>query len=212
VSVLEEDIIFGRMSPRVRLVEDEFMARFDAKRHVVRQALMSLENMGLVSRTPNRGAMVRDFSLTELDQIYEMRHLLQERAIARMPLPASPELLAELRRIHAEHATAVDAWDLPTIYRLNNNFHDTLFGACGNRHLADAIEHYTWLAHAVRSYRMIHRNLAIQAPKEHEEMIAALEAGDRARLQQLCKEHIEPSKDAYRAARAAIEPKAAVGD
>jgi DNA-binding GntR family transcriptional regulator len=212
VSALEEDIIFGRMRPRDRLVEDDLMARFEAKRHVVRQALTRLEDMGLVSRAPNRGAMVRDFSLKELDQIYEMRHLLQERAVARMTLPASAELLAALRCIHTEHAAAVEARDLPTIYRLNRNFHVTFFGACGNPQLAEAIEHYSWLSHAVRSYRMIHSDLVVEGPKEHLKMIAALESGDRASLQQLCRAHIEPSKEAYKAARVATQPKAATVD
>ena len=68
--ILEEDIIFGRLRPRERLVEDDIMKRFGVKRHVVRQALMRLESMGLVTRAPNKGALVRDFSLHELDQIY----------------------------------------------------------------------------------------------------------------------------------------------
>ncbi|MGI9424957.1 MAG: GntR family transcriptional regulator [Hyphomicrobiaceae bacterium] len=207
--ILEEDIIFGRLRPRERLVEDEMMTRFNVKRHVVRQALMRLESMGLVTRAPNKGALVRDFSLDELEQIYEMRDLLQERAVERMPLPGSPELVDQLRRIQTDHQAAVEAWDLPAIYRLNNDFHEALFGACGNKHLADAIEHYTWLAHAVRSYRMINRELLADAPKEHAQMVDALEAGDKEQLKQLCQDHILPSKDAYRSARQAIEPPAA---
>ena len=103
--ILEEDIIFGRLRPRERLVEDDIMKRFGVKRHVVRQALMRLESMGLVTRAPNKGALVRDFSLHELDQIYEMRELLQERAVERIPLPAQPELTSELRRIQAWRTT-----------------------------------------------------------------------------------------------------------
>ncbi len=206
VPILEEDIIFGRLRPRERLVEDDIMKRFGVKRYVVRQALMRLESMGLVTRAPNKGALVRDFSLHELDQIYEMRELLQERAVERIPLPAKPELISELRRIQADHQAAVEAWDLSAIYRLNNDFHEVLFGACGNRHLADAIEHYTWLAHAVRSYRMINRELLADAPREHAQMLAALESGNRDRLKRLCTEHIVPSKDAYRRARRAVEP------
>ena len=212
VPILEEDIIFGRLAPRERLVEDDMMQRFEVKRHVVRQALMRLERMGLVTRERNKGAFVRDFSLHELEEVYEMRELLQERAVARMPLPAPSTLIARLRHIQADHAAAVNAWDLPAIYRLNNDFHEALFGTCGNRHLADAIEHYTWLAHAVRSYRMINRELLADAPMEHAQMVDALEAGDREELKRLCAEHILPSKDAYRRARRALEPAGARPD
>jgi len=62
LQVLEEDIIFGRLAPRERLVEDQLMQRFGAKRHVVRQAIAGLERMQIVSRELNKGARVRDFS------------------------------------------------------------------------------------------------------------------------------------------------------
>lgn len=45
---LEEDIVLGLLAPRVRLVEDDLMERFAAKRHVVRDALAQLESAGLL--------------------------------------------------------------------------------------------------------------------------------------------------------------------
>src|SRR5579862_1938340 len=65
VSKLEEDVILGRLHPRERLVEDDLMARFGAKRHVVRQALVALERTGVVERIPNRGARVRAYRSEE---------------------------------------------------------------------------------------------------------------------------------------------------
>ena len=52
VSSLEEDIVLGRLHPRERLIEDELMRRFAAKRHVVRRALEDLQQMGVVERVP----------------------------------------------------------------------------------------------------------------------------------------------------------------
>jgi DNA-binding GntR family transcriptional regulator len=201
VTALEEDIIFGRLLPRERLPEDRLIERFHAKRHVVRQALAELERMGVVMRDRNRGAAVRDFSLQDVEEIYELRALLQARAARLIPLPGAPELVAALRRIHALHGQAVERRDLRAVYRLNNDFHNTLFGACGNRHLAEAIAHYAWLAHAIRSYRIADPVLLAQAREEHAAMIEALSAGDRERLARLCVEHIRPSKEAYLGAR-----------
>ena len=50
---LEEDIVFGRRRPRERLVEEDLVAQFGAKKHVIRQALAELERMGLVERKRN---------------------------------------------------------------------------------------------------------------------------------------------------------------
>ena len=194
---LELDIIFGRLKPRERLIEDDIMARFAAKRHVVRSALHELEKLGIVVKQKNRGASVRDFEPREIEELYDLRATLQRRAAEIIPLPATGALVTELENLHRLHAAAVEAGDLKSVFTLNNAFHDTLFGACGNRYLAEAISHYAWLAHAIRSYRIADPELLAQARREHGDMIEALRRGDRAALVRLCVEHINPSKDAY---------------
>lgn len=62
VAALEEDIIFGRLAPGQRLVEDGLMTRFGATRHAIRQALGELDRMGIVVRGRNVGAAVRSYS------------------------------------------------------------------------------------------------------------------------------------------------------
>lgn len=197
VAALEDDIIFGRLRPRERLVEDTLMERCGAKRHVVRQALDRLTAMGIVVRERNKGCAVRDFLPSEVEEIYEIRGLLQEHAARRIPLPASEALVERLSDLHERHCAAVAGGDLRAVRMLNNEFHDTLFGACGNHHLVEAIAHYSWLAHAIRSYRIGDPVLLAQAQAEHAEMIAALRTGDRNRLVRLCVDHILPSKLAY---------------
>jgi len=205
VAAIEEDIIFGRLRPRERLTEDTLMARLAVKRHVVRQALERLVRMGVVVKERNKGCAVRDYAPDEVENIYEIRALLQRHAAERIPLPAPPDLVDRLREIHAAHASAVDAGDLGAVYRLNNAFHDAMFEASGNPYLSEAIAHYAWIAHAIRSYRIADPMLLRQARAEHDRMIEALAAGDRAELVRLCVEHINPSKEAYLAVERARE-------
>ena len=95
------------------------------------------------------------------------------------------------------HSQAVEAGDLRAVYRLNNEFHDALFAACGNPYLVATISEYAWLVHAIRSYRIADPKLLRQARDEHALMIEALRAGDRKTLMELCEQHILPSKEAY---------------
>jgi len=131
VRVLEEDIIFGRLRPRERLIEEALMERLGA-RHVIRQALAELERLGIVARERNKGSAVRGFAPAEVEAIYDARALLQRHAAERIPLPAPPDLMAELTALHDKHAAAVEAGDLRAVYRLSNLFHDRPFAACGN--------------------------------------------------------------------------------
>jgi len=183
---LEEDIICGRLRPREGLVEDVLMERHGVKRQTVRQALAELERLGIIVRERNKGASVRDFHPEEVENIDEVRSLLLEHAARRIPLPAPPALIEALSRIHEEHSRAVQVGDLRAVYRLNNSLHDTLFGACGNPVLLDAINHDAWIAHAIRSYRIADPDLLRQARDEHAAMIEALRAGDREELARLC--------------------------
>ncbi len=208
LAALEDDIIFGRLRPRERLVEDVLMERYGAKRHVVRQALDRLTRMGIVVRERNKGCAVRDYSPREVEDIYEIRALLQEHAAQRIPLPAPAEITQQLRDMHEAHCAAVRAGDLRAVRDLNNLVHDTLFGACGNPYLVEAIAHYSWIAHAIRSYRIGDPVLLAQAQTEHAQMIEALSAGDRAWLIKLCVEHILPSKEAYLSAEAGRDSEA----
>ena len=194
---LETDILFGRLRPRERLVEDALMERFGAKRHQVRAALAELERRGIVVKEPYRGCAVRDFSTQEIEDIYELRVMLQQRAVQRMPLPATAEALALLQQLQHEHDAAVQARDLRRIDRANEAFHAALFGLCGNRELADAIGHYAYVTRPIRLYPMANPEALERLRTEHWRMLDALRTGDRAVLEQLVLAHIEPSKRAY---------------
>jgi DNA-binding GntR family transcriptional regulator len=197
VSALEFDILFGRVKPRERLVEDVLMQRFNAKRHAVRQALAELDHIGIVTREPNRGAAVRDFSAQEVEEICELREILQRRAAQRMPLPADPTLIARLVDIQGRHDKAVARRDPRAIDRANEKFHHAFFAACGSAHLLAAIEHYAYLTRAMRLYPLVTRELLEQLRNEHWRMIEALKAADRKALMALVVDHIQPSKRMY---------------
>jgi DNA-binding GntR family transcriptional regulator len=202
---LELDIVFGRLRPRERLVEEELMMRTGAKRHQVRSALAHLEQLGIVERRPNRGASVRDFSPLEVEELYEMRGALHRLAVERMELPFCADRLSRLRAIQARHDAAVREARLEAVLDANNAFHEELFDGCANRYIAEAIRRHAFLAHAIRSYRMADRAMLEQARAEHVAMIEAGACGDREALTSLCVKHIEPSKRAYLEMRGAAD-------
>lgn len=197
IKTLEHDIIFGRLHPRERLIEDELMQRFSAKRHTIRTALNQLEQMGIIIRRKNRGASVREFANIEVEHIYEMRELLQRFAAEKITLPVKDALITELEAIHQAHSAAVKESNLPRVYELNNQFHDTLFSACGNPYLVETINHLSWLAHNIRSYRIGDPENLERARQEHLQMIQAMTGSNRQDLVRLCIDHILPSKQAY---------------
>jgi DNA-binding GntR family transcriptional regulator len=202
VQALQHDIVFGRLKPRERLVEEELSARFAAGRHVIRAVLEELDRQGLVVRRPNRGAVVRDYSMPEIEQLYDMRAILQREAALRIPLPGSVKLVTELKAINAEYKRLCRTGDLYQAAFANERFHKVMFAECGNPHLADLIQQF-WLKTAAihsRCYGIGKSNLAARAIEEHKAMIDAIAGGDRQGLAGLCVSHMNPALEAYRTA------------
>jgi DNA-binding GntR family transcriptional regulator len=205
---LQREIIFGTLRPRQRLVEDEVIARLDATRHAVRRAFDELERAGLVVRIPNRGVQVRDYTLVEVEELYEIREVLEAQAARRMKLPISKDLLEELGALAAAHEQASREERYLDIFLLNNEFHEKLYGNCGNAQLASAIKVYTFASHPIRSRGFPDEELRRLAVEEHRLILDALAGSDPEALARLCVAHIQRPKDYYLRANRLLERQA----
>ncbi len=194
---LQRQIISGQLRPRERLVEDEIIARTDATRHAVRKAFDELERMGLVIRQPNKGVQVRDYSISEIEELYEIRECLEVRAASRFTQPADKALVERLTDIATQHRDASRAQRFADVFSLNNSFHEVLYRAAGNQQLADAILHYTFATHPIRTRAFPSEELREIAIVEHFEMIEAIAQGEGQRLAGVILSHITRPKDFY---------------
>ena len=179
VDQLEEDIAFGMIHPRERLVEEDLAARFDVKRHVIRQALSELQKMGLIQHTRNKGALVKDLNPAEVTQIYSIRGVLEEAAVKALTCHVAGASIEHLRSIQRGHEEGVSVHDFHKVFRANLEFHEYLFGLCGNTHLAEAIQNFAQKTHGIRSYSIMRLDYLQQACDEHWAMIDALDKGTR---------------------------------
>ena len=200
VNEIKQQIIFGRLRPRERLIEDELSIRFKASRHVIRSAFAELERIGLVTRRPNKGAIVRDFSVEEVEQIYEMRAILQAEAARRIPLPLPKPLLERIEKIHVQFTDATYQQELQRVCTLNNEFHRAIFAACGNRCLAEMIDRLWIETLGIRCYALGDPQMLARSLDEHGEILNALRAGDRHKLVKSVVDHIWPALEAYKRA------------
>ena len=197
VARLEEDIVFGRLHPKERLVEEEIALRFGAKRHIVRQAIIELERLGLVDRFRNRGAIVRLYDAKQVEDIHAVRELLESQAASLIPLQLPPQALEKLSALQSAHHQAVLAGDGRTVFRANIDFHRTLFSHCGNDALIEAINVFAQKSHAYRHIYVNDSPYLLWAAEDHERIVAAAKACDHNALIKLCLEHIAPAKNYY---------------
>src|SRR5260221_6959461 len=93
---LKAAILTGELAPGAKLVTDELAARWSVSPTPLREAFQRLGGHGLVELTSQRGARVAPFSLDEAAELYELRLLLEPRA-----------LRASLAASHAPHRAQV---------------------------------------------------------------------------------------------------------
>ncbi|MCL4747984.1 MAG: GntR family transcriptional regulator [Burkholderiaceae bacterium] len=197
ISILQDEIVLGRLPAGARLIEEDLAERYKVKRHVLRDAFAELERIGLIERRRNRGVTVRQLTPDDVNQIYTVREILERAATRSIELPLPAAALAPIEQAQRRHDDAVAAASAPDVFRANFEFHDALFAACGNPYLAAAIEDFRKKTHVIWSYAIIKPEYFRNARDEHHMMLAALRSGDRDALEELCARHLDISRRAY---------------
>ena len=195
---LENDIIFGGYGPGVRLTEERVMSRYGAKRHAVRAAFAALEGRGLLIRRPNRGVEVVEYTPDEVDQLYEVRIVLETAAARSTTLPVAPDILAKLTSLAKAHEKAYLQGDLRAVFQLNQHFHQLQFSSCQNPRLESLIEEHARIAQPIRVVKyddVAHMQTVVA---QHFAIVEAMKASDTDAYVDATYRHLPASAEAYR--------------
>ena len=192
---LVELVVEGRLRPGQHLVETELARQLGVSRQPVREALHRLEAEGWVDLRPNQGAFVHVPTDQEVDELLDVRELLEvETARLAARAPAAGQL-ARLRVICHEGEAAVEAGDILRFVAVNNEFHAELARVAGNAVLAELA---AIVGRRVRwYYRLVAPLRGHESCAEHLDMVEAIEAGDAARASAIARKHTERTRTAY---------------
>src|SRR5438445_12246440 len=124
---LRDAIVSGRFQPNERLVEADLELRLDAGRTAVRAALVRLDQEGLVTREPNRGARVRLVSDREALEIEEVRVILEQMIIRHAAQRVTAADLRDLRRSVGQMQERLREGNPLGYSELNAEFHQRIW-------------------------------------------------------------------------------------
>ena len=137
VERLRKAIIRGVYQPGQRLKQQEIARSLGCSPVPVREALHRLAAEGFIVIDPQRGARVAEFNSRDLEQIYEVRMMLEgraaQRAAERMTPEAAKRLRAILEKMEVTNISPVD-W-----VRLNWEFHDSLYASADQEFIRKTI-------------------------------------------------------------------------
>ena len=198
---LRQLIIDGGLTPGQKVPEKELCDRFGVSRTPLREALKVLASEGLVTLTPNRGAMVTDLTLDDLEEAFPVMGALEALSGELACANITDRELHEIKDLHARMVGHYSRGELRPYFQTNQRIHELILEAARNRTLSSL---YRSLEGRVRQARYL-ANMSparwARAVEEHEQIIAALEARDGPAPARILKAHLankfETVKEAF---------------
>lgn len=208
---IERRILGGELAPGSKLNEADIAGELRVSRGPVREAFRALEQSGLVRTEKNRGVFVRQVSIEEANEIYDVRAAL-EGMIGRLAARrATPEQVEKIRAVVKRMHAVGKSRDAAAYYPLNVQFHELLCEAAGN---ATLHANYRRVVNELDLYRRetISRsaeNIPVST-RDHEAIVNAVAKKDEELAAKLLYEHVIISRE--RLHKALAKPDAAPVD
>lgn len=172
------------------LTEGELAEAVGVSRTPVREALLRLEVEGLIRLYPKKGALVLPVSAQEIADVVETRQLVEAHAV-RKALPASAALIERLEELLEQQKRQAAEGDLAGAAVSDRCFHAEIVRSAGNQILSRLYDQLR-----DRQLRMgvavmhAHPDRIAKTLTEHEELLAALRAGDADGVVALVHRHV----------------------
>jgi len=187
--ILREAIIKGQLQPGERLVQDELAKTLNVSRMPIREAIKQLAAEGYVTVEPHKGAVVKQFTIHELEEIYFLRAKFEPLAAAESLKTMSPQLVNQLRDLN-EKMKKTD--DTDEYIQLNIQFHHLLIKDCPWGKLNNIIENL-WTGFPQQTPHLLPNQITTSII-EHDLMVEALANNNIELTCQLLEQHITRAK------------------
>jgi DNA-binding GntR family transcriptional regulator len=192
---LEALIVNGTMKPGERLNEQQLAQRFGVSRGPIREAVRALEGAGFVEAVTNRGVFVRQLTVDEVRELYDIRAALFGLAGRLLAERADAAILAQLGTLLAAMEAAAVNRDFDAYYPLNLAFHEAIVDGSGNGTLAAQYRAFVKRLNLFRARSLVQGGGLAVSNREHREMVAAIAARDPGWAQEAHWRHVASAKD-----------------
>lgn len=193
---LRERIVSGDLVRGQKLKQAELAGMLNLSITPVREALKLLEAEGYVTGSSHRGAEVAQLNIDQVDELYELRCLLENRLTLEAAKRITPQALQALNKINKEMLTALNRSDLAAVRSANFRFHFKFY------ELAEQPQtlHFVRILWAKYPFDMlaVMPNRQGEVIKEHQAILDALAAGDTKSAVKYMQAHFESGQRGFK--------------
>jgi len=193
-AALRRDILSCQIGPGQDLSEGELATRFKMSKTPVREALSKLRSEGLVKSFPRRGYQVAPVTFQDMNELFEVRNMLEGRAAELASQRITAEAVHQLSNLAEIMYDPSEALSIRRFVQANRDFHEIIASFCGNVRLQsmvmqviDELQRFFHLGAQLR-------DIGTETTDYHHQIVAALKAGDAALSRQVMIAHNDASK------------------
>lgn len=197
-NTLRRAILTGELDPGERLMEIHLANQFGVSRTPVREAIRMLEQEGLVTLRPARGAVVSSISAESVKDVLEVRRAMDVLCAQLACKRITGEALASLKTACDEFKKAAEAHDrsITNIAACDVALHDIILEATGNRRLKQLVNNLSEQMYRYRFEYLKDADIYSQLVREHSAIYEAIAARDEEAAATACGIHIDNQEHA----------------
>lgn len=183
--VLKEAIIKGDFQPGDRLIQDDLAKSLGVSRMPIREAIKQLEAEGYVTLEPHKGAIVRAFSVKELEEIYFLRSKFEPLAVKESLKFINTNIIQQLENLVEEMNQTKE---VSKFIELNIVFHNLLIKDCPWDKLNTYIKNL-WTGFPQQTPHLLPDQIEV-SKQEHKAMVEAIKVGNEQLVCEIMEKHI----------------------
>ena len=188
---LRQAILKGELQPGERLMEIKLAERLGVSRTPIREAIRKLELEGLVVMIPRKGAAVANISENDTKDVLEVRRTLEMFAVEVACDRITSEQLEHLKKAAKEFEAAKGSMDLIRIAETDMKFHEIIYEATHNERLVQMLNNLRENMYRYRIEYLKDLNYYDSLVREHQEILDAVETGEKSRARVCMRDHID---------------------
>lgn len=187
---LRAAIVSGEMRPGVVYSAPAIAVRFGVSPTPVREAMIDLAREGLVGVIRNKGFKVTELSDRELDEITEVRELIEVPTAVRVAERGRAAEIRALRPLAEAIVTAAERRDVLAYIDADHHFHLELLALSGNSHIVRLVSELRYKSRLYGVPSLAERGELEPSAREHEELLRSMASGDAAGTRALMRHHL----------------------
>lgn len=190
---IRDDILNGVYQEHEELKEATLGEKLGVSRTPVREALRQLELEGLVEIIPNKGARVTGITAKDIEDIYQIRYLLEGLSARWATQHVTQQQLEDMEEVLYMTEFHRNRGNYAQVYQLDSQFHELMYEASGSKLLNRILSDFHMYVMRVRRTSLASEQRSKNSTQQHRAILDAIRAKDADLAEKCAHEHVTSS-------------------